>query len=104
MLLVYIIAALVWWFISLEKQNAQMKEFHVKQLNATIDSLTLPELYRNEYAKVENEYKRGNIKFLGEGVTFLLLTPVGAAFVYRLQEDNSGNNSNNRILCDGGYS
>ncbi|MES1218486.1 MAG: ATP-binding protein [Bacteroidota bacterium] len=83
MLLVYIIAALVWWFISLEKQNAQMKEFHVKQLNATIDSLTLPELYRNEYAKVENEYKRGNIKFLGEGVTFLLLILIGAAFVYR---------------------
>jgi len=83
MLLLYIIAALVWWFISLEKQNAQMKDFHVKQLNATIDSLTLPELYKNEYAKIENKYRRGNIKFLSEGVAFLLLILVGAAFVYR---------------------
>ncbi len=52
LLLIYIIAALVWWFISLERQNAQMKDFHVKQLTATVDSLSTPELYMNEYAKI----------------------------------------------------
>jgi signal transduction histidine kinase len=83
MLLLYIIAALVWWFISLEKQNGQMKDFRVKQLNATIDSLTLPELHRNEYLKIEDAYRRKNFQFLGEGVTFFLLILVGAAFVYR---------------------
>jgi signal transduction histidine kinase len=40
-------------------------------------------LYKNEYAKIENAYKRKNIQYLGEGVTFLLLILVGAAFVYR---------------------
>jgi len=83
LLLVYIIVALVWWFISLERQNAQMKDFHVKQLTATVDSLSTPELYRNEYAKIENEYKRGNIKFASEGIFFLLLILIGASFVYR---------------------
>src|SRR5258707_1326629 len=83
LLLLYIIAALVWWFISLEKQNAQMKDFHVKQLAATIDSLSTPELYKNEYAKIESDYNRGNIKFISEGITFLLLILVGASFVYR---------------------
>src|ERR1700712_1008353 len=82
LLLLYIISALVWWFISLEKQNAQMKDFHVKQLAATIDSASSPELYRNEYAKIESVYKRGNIKFVSEGVIFLLVMLVGASFVY----------------------
>ena len=83
LLLSYIIAALVWWFISLERQNVQMKEFNTKQLNATIDSLALPELYRNELAKIEQGYRRSNVKFISEGVTFFLLILVGAAFVYR---------------------
>ena len=34
MLLVYIIAALVWWFISLERQNQQMAELRHENLVA----------------------------------------------------------------------
>ncbi|MBS1608004.1 MAG: two-component sensor histidine kinase [Bacteroidetes bacterium] len=83
LLLLYIIAALVWWFISLEIQNSQMKDFRVKQLNATIDSLALPELHRNEYVKINDAYRRKNFQFLGEGVIFFFLILVGAAFVYR---------------------
>jgi len=83
LLLSYIIAALVWWFISLERQNDQMKEFNIRQLNASVDSLTTPELYQNELAKIEAGYRRGHIKFVSEGVTFFLLILVGAAFVYR---------------------
>ncbi|MCW3119077.1 MAG: Two-component sensor histidine kinase [Chitinophagaceae bacterium] len=83
LLLSYIIAALVWWFISLERQNEQMKDFNTRQLTATIDSLTSPELYRNELSKIEEGYRRNNIKFISEGVTFFLLILVGAAFVYR---------------------
>lgn len=83
LLLLYIIAALVWWFISLENQNIRMKDFKVKQLNASVDSLSAAELYRNEYGRIEKEYSRKNFQFLGEGITFLLLILVGAAFVYR---------------------
>ncbi|MES1216298.1 MAG: HAMP domain-containing sensor histidine kinase [Bacteroidota bacterium] len=83
LLLSYIIAALVWWFISLERQNAQMKDFNTRQLNATVDSVASNELYKNELAKIELGYRRSNIKFVSEGVTFFLLILVGAAFVYR---------------------
>jgi len=83
LLLSYIIAALIWWFISLEKQNLQMREFNTRQLNATVDSLSSHELYSNELAKINDDYRRGNIKFISEGVTFFLLILVGAAFVYR---------------------
>ncbi|MEO5563820.1 MAG: HAMP domain-containing sensor histidine kinase [Chitinophagaceae bacterium] len=83
MLLIYIVAALVWWFISLEKQNDQMKEFKVRQLNATIDSTISPGLYSTENSKIEREYKRNRTKFFSEGSVFLLLIAIGAALVYR---------------------
>ncbi len=41
-LLIYIIAALVWWFISLERQNDQMREFRENQINATVDKNVSP--------------------------------------------------------------
>ena len=67
----------------MEKQNLQMKDFNTRQLNATIDSLSTPELYSNELAKIDEGYHRNNIKFVSEGITFFLLILVGAAFVYR---------------------
>lgn len=83
MLLTYIVAALVWWFISLESQNNQMKDFSIRQLNASIDRSISPELYNNELRKIEREHRRNKTKYIGEGLVFLLLLAVGAAFVYR---------------------
>jgi signal transduction histidine kinase len=83
MLFTYIVAALVWWFISLENQNDQMKGFKMHQLTATIDSSVSPELYAAEAKKIQREYKRNQAKYFSEGCFFLLLLCVGAAFVYR---------------------
>ena len=83
LLLFYIVAALVWWFISLEKQNRQMTNFRISQLSAAIDSSHSPELYNNSLAKIQQEHSRNFIKYTSEGTTFLLLILVGAAFVYR---------------------
>lgn len=83
LLLFYIVAALVWWFISLEKQNRQMTSFKVSQLNASIDSSHSPELYNDAFAKLRDEHKRNLVKYISEGSTFLLLILIGAAFVYR---------------------
>jgi K+-sensing histidine kinase KdpD len=83
LLLFYIVAALVWWFISLEKQNRQMTNFKISQLNAAIDSSHSPELYNNSLAKIQQEHSRNFIKYTSEGTTFLLLILIGAAFVYR---------------------
>jgi signal transduction histidine kinase len=83
LLLIYIVAALVWWFISLEKQNRQMADLKKTQLSVSIDQTHNPELYNNSLASIENDYKRNLVKYVSEGSTFLLLILVGAAFVYR---------------------
>lgn len=82
-LFTYIVAALIWWFISLEKQNDQMKEFKVQQLNATIDSSISPELYKNESGNIEKDYSRNKAKYISEGTVFLILLLIGSGFVYR---------------------
>ena len=84
LLLSYVIAALVWWFISLEKQNQQMKEFKLILLDASINKQTSPDLYNASYNHIVQEYKTNLAKYIGEGATFLILILIGAAFVYRL--------------------
>jgi two-component system, OmpR family, sensor histidine kinase CiaH len=83
LLLFYIVAALVWWFISLQKQSYALAEFKLNQLNATIDSTVSPLLYHSEYDAIENIKRRTTVKHLSEGLFFLALIIVGAVFVFR---------------------
>lgn len=83
LLLIYIVAAYIWWFISLERQNDQMRDFKIRQLDATVDSSFSAALYRNVHYTIDNEYVRNRTKFAGEGIVFLAIIFVGAAFVYR---------------------
>jgi len=83
MLFIYIVAALVWWFISLEKQNEQMKDFKIRQLIGTVDRNISPELFRMEATRIDREYSINKAKYIGEGSVFMILLLVGAMFVYR---------------------
>ena len=83
MLLLYIIAALVWWFISLSHQNSVMRDFEISILRSKTDPATSSGLYQEEFNKITNEYKRNRSKYIGEGSIFFLLILVGASFVYR---------------------
>lgn len=76
-LLLYIIAALVWWFIALEKQNRQMTSYKLNEL--ILDDPA----YAVKYEKIQEEKKRKTTQYIGEGSTFLALTLIGALFVYR---------------------
>ncbi len=82
-LLAYIITALLWWFISLEKQSDAMMELKIHQLNTLVNKNLEPDLYQNEWLRIQNERKRDTTKYVGEGVIFFLLIIVGAVFVYR---------------------
>jgi K+-sensing histidine kinase KdpD len=82
-LLVYIVAALIWWFISLERQNKEMAVLKTRQLKEKTDSLANPIPYNNTLNDIHTDFKRNNAKYIGEGSTFLILILVGAAFVYR---------------------
>ena len=76
-LLVYVVAALIWWFISLERQNVEMTTLKLDQLQKNQPQ------YQQLYNTVQKQKTRATAKFVGEGVTFLALILVGAVFVYR---------------------
>lgn len=78
MLLLYIMAALAWWFISLETQNSQ-----IARLEYEIANTQPPTQKTARIAAIEKEISRNHRKYLAEGVTFLILILIGAGFVYR---------------------
>jgi signal transduction histidine kinase len=76
-LLIYVIAALVWWFISLERQNNTMTELRIKELK------TGQVQYKSQLSSVLEQKKRNTAKYISEGIIFLALIITGAIFVYR---------------------
>jgi len=82
LLLLYIVAALVWWFITLEKQNQLSRDLRINELNSKKDILG-NEKFAEQYLKIEKESDRNSKKYIAEGVTFLILIFIGAFFVYR---------------------
>lgn len=82
LLLLYIIAALVWWFLTLEKQNRHLTDLRYSELIVKKDSLSLKQV-DDEMKKIDSDSKRNTAKYIGEGVTFMILILIGASFVYR---------------------
>jgi signal transduction histidine kinase len=76
-LLGYIVVALIWWFIALNRQNEQMTSFKIQDLKKNEAS------YNAEYAKIQADKKRKTAQYIGEGSIFFLLIAAGAIFVYR---------------------
>lgn len=76
-LLAYIIAGLVFWFIELQRKNSQMAAYELQQLKMDEPS------YESRYSEIQAESQRKTAQYIGEGSTFLLLILVGALFVYR---------------------
>ncbi|WP_300604271.1 ATP-binding protein [Niabella sp.] len=82
LLVVYILAALVWWFISLEQQNNRLHQSKIEHLNiAEPDNHSAH--YSEQLSRLQDEYRRNRIKYAGEGIVFLGLILVGALFIYR---------------------
>ena len=76
-LLAYILAALVWWFIALNRQNHQMAQYELQQLSQTDNN------YLAALNKIQSLEKRKTAQYIGEGITFFLLIIAGAVFVFR---------------------
>ncbi len=76
LLLIYLIAALAWWYIELDQQNDLMLAFQLEQVmkNSTIDPGALD--------AVRDAHDRNAKQYIGEGFTFLVITILGAVFVY----------------------
>lgn len=69
-LLAYIIAALIFWFITLNKQSELMSELKMQSFPANA-------------AAIKSESARKELQYAGEGATFLLVILTGAIFFYR---------------------
>lgn len=76
-LLIYIVAALVWWFIALNRQNSQMIGFEMGQLKTDAPD------YASSVAKLQWQQRRKEAQYIGEGSIFMVLILAGAFFIYR---------------------
>ncbi|MEY3192760.1 MAG: hypothetical protein RI982_537 [Bacteroidota bacterium] len=75
--LTYMIAAFIWWYVSLEKQNNEIAaiKFQSIQIND-------PSLKAKTHA-IHDFQLRKTKQFIGEGLTILVLFLLGAIYVYR---------------------
>ena len=76
LLLIYLIAALAWWYIELDQQNDLMLAFQLEQ--AMKNSTMAP----GAIDAVQDAHDRNAKQYIGEGFTFLIITILGAVFVY----------------------
>ena len=82
LLLVYTIAALVFWGYSLHKQSEHIYELQFSHLRSNVDSASSPEVFNEQLTEL-NSTRASRIKqYLGEGGTFLVVIFIGAAIVY----------------------
>ena len=82
LLLAYIIAALLFWGISLQKQNRKTYEMERMILAADVDSNAHPARYRQRLAEITSHRDAKRKQYIGEGVTFFVVILVGAFVVY----------------------
>lgn len=80
-LLVYIIAALAWWLISLEQQNKTIHALRRAHVAATVKD---PSAASEQVRLINISERRDSVKYIAEGITFFLLIFVGAVYIYRL--------------------
>jgi two-component system sensor histidine kinase CiaH len=76
-LLIYIVSALMYWFIALNRQNHQMIQFETGQLKKDSPG------YYDAVQELNAAEERKTIQYIGEGSIFLLLILASAVFIYR---------------------
>jgi len=75
--LTYMIAAFIWWYVSLEKQNKEIAAIKFQSIQLSDPSLAA------KTHTIQDFQLRKTKQFIGEGLTFLLLFLLGAIYVYR---------------------
>lgn len=82
LLLIYTIAALIFWGLSLQRQSEKIFEQQALHLRSQVDSVRSPVAYFEEMQKLKATRERRKKQYIGEGSTFLLVIFIGAAVVY----------------------
>jgi signal transduction histidine kinase len=82
LLLLYAIAALLFWGLSLQRQSRTIYEIELADLPYQIDSVRQPALYQQKLAELNERLMKRHSQYVGEGGTLLVILLVGAAVVY----------------------
>ena len=75
--LTYMIAAFIWWYVSLEKQNNEIAAIKFQSIQTSDPSLAA------KTNAIQDFQLRKTKQFIGEGITILVLFLLGAIYVYR---------------------
>lgn len=82
LLLAYIITALVWWEMSLQKQSGRIYDQEVITLKGQVDSMLQPALYNKKLVVMKHDMVVRSTQYISEGATFLIVILIGAFVVY----------------------
>lgn len=88
LLLAYIIAALVFWGHSLNRQSTIIFQHEMRELerrNYLIPNVT----YQESLEKIHQRYNMRKTQYIGEGATFLIIILIGAGIVYSSVRGNN---------------
>lgn len=81
-LLIYIIAALMWWAILLLEQTEAIYKLKLQNLGFIFPDQNSPE-YQQQLQQFNLHRQREYYKYIGEGATFLIMILIGAVYIYR---------------------
>lgn len=82
LLLLYTIAALLFWGFSLQRQSRDLYNIERRYVQHHLDSVRQPALYQQKVRELEKRFAKRKSQYLGEGATFMLVLLAGAAVVY----------------------
>ncbi len=77
-LILYMVVILLFWFITLSKQNEQITRYRLDTVDAD------DTFYQEKMDHIKAERDRNTAQYIGEGIAFLILSVAGAVFVYRV--------------------
>jgi len=75
-LVIYILAALAWWYIELDQQNDLMLQYKTATLQRTGNDAG------DALASIQDEHQRNVKQYIGEGLTFFVFILLGGIFLY----------------------
>src|SRR3954451_24810956 len=75
LLLIYVLAALIWWYIALNIQNNQMSAYRIELLTKDDPA------YIANLEKIHSDHHRLATAYKSEGLVFILVILAGAVFL-----------------------
>ncbi|MEO6831732.1 MAG: HAMP domain-containing sensor histidine kinase [Chitinophagaceae bacterium] len=82
LLLLYTVAALIFWGFSLQKQSRIIYDTERAALHQKLDSVAQPEQYRRELTELDEHLQSRHKQYFGEGSVLLLILFIGSVIVY----------------------